>query len=479
MLPPADFSRCRKPRLCVRVADPVPERPCFTLIMAASPKDPSAFLNMLDARTSPVPDEAGAGTKPAAKRKRKKSRAAPRLSTVLPHSETVETDDGTCVRVAARAPVSGERSNEGYICPVQTFAHPEAPEALALLGRSRAWRDVAPERIAFVDVETTSLQGGSGTVAFLIGVGRFEGETFCVRQYFMEDFDQEPAMIRAVADELAEADAVVSYNGKTFDLPIMEVRWRLAKLKPKFPELHLDLLHPSRRLWSGRLPDCRLGTVERRILSILRYSDAPSAEIPQLYFDYVRGVKPQRMGLVFDHHAQDIFSLAALTQALARAVADPEDERFLHASDQAGLARLFQSGGDAEAAAAALRRAIEAADDEDTAFRLSMLLGRGLKRQRRHAEAVELWQRWADKAALHRLDPLIELAKHAEHRLKDHAAAERWTRRALDIVEQHRELADWIGKTTGAETPLADRLEALNRRLRRVELKKQRSSTKR
>lgn len=443
--------------------------------MPSSPKDPAAFLKMLDARASPAPN-AGGTESAASPGKTKPPRAAPKLAGILPHSESLETEDGVCVRVSARAATTGQRSNEGYVCPVETYAHGETAEALALLGRSRAWRDVAPERMAFVDIETTSLQGGSGTVAFLIGVGRFEADGFCVRQYFMEDFDQEPAMIRAVSEDLAESDAIVSYNGKRFDLPIMEMRWRLSRRTPKFPELHLDLLHPSRRLWSGRLPDCRLGTVERRILSILRYSDAPSAEIPQLYFDYVRGVKPQRMGLVFDHHAQDIFSLAALTQALARAVADPEDARFRHASDQAGLARLFQSGGNAEAAAAALRRAIDAAEDEDTAFRLSMLLGRGLKRQRRHEEAAAIWERWVEKAAIHRLDPLIELAKHAEHQLKDPAAAERWTRRALDIAEQHRELADWIGSGAAEGSPVAERLEALNRRLRRVEIKKQRSA---
>lgn len=444
--------------------------------MPASPKDPAAFLKMLDARTSPAPETPGTGSSPAGPGKTKPPRAAPRLAGILPHSETIETEDGVCVRVSARAATTGQRSAEGYVCPVEPYTHAGTTNALALLGRSGAWRDVAQERIAFVDIETTSLQGGSGTVAFLIGVGRFEGDAFCVRQYFMEDFDQEPAMIRAVADDLAQADAIVSYNGKTFDLPILEVRWRLAKLRPAFPRLHLDLLHPSRRLWSGRLPDCRLGTVERRILSILRTSDAPSAEIPQLYFDYVRGVRPQRMGLVFDHHAQDIFSLAALTQALARAVADPEDERFRHASDQAGLARLFQSEGDAGAAVAALRRAIDASEDEDTAFRLSMLLGRGLKRQRRAEEAAAIWERWVEKAAIHRLDPLIELAKHAEHQLKDPAAAERWTRRALEIVEQHRELADWIGTGADKASPLTERLDTLNRRLRRVELKKWRGA---
>jgi hypothetical protein len=450
--------------------------------MPPTPKDPAAFLKMIDARgtamTRHVPQEARDA--PAARTRNPE--AAPRLTRFLPDCETLESEEGVCVRVSTRAAVTGRRSPEGYCCPVSTFAHPEWREALALLGRNDAWRDVDPERMAFVDIETTGLQGGSGTVAFLIGVGRFEGDRFCVRQYFMEDFHHEPAMIRAVADDLAEADAIVSYNGKCFDLPIMEMRWRLSRLEPKFPSLHLDLLHPSRRLWSARLPDCRLGTVERHILSILRTSDAPSAEIPQLYFDYVRGLRPERMSLVFDHHAQDIFSLAALTQALARAVADPADERFRYPSDQAGLARIFQRGGNPDEAIAALGRAIEAAPDEDTAWRLSMILARALKRQGRSDEAVALWESWADRAAIHRLDPLIELAKVAEHQLKDHAAAERWTRRAMAIVEQDAELAGWIGSgPNGApdHLPSSEKLEALSRRLRRVETKKRQANPKR
>ncbi len=443
--------------------------------MSPSPKDPSAFLKMIDAR-GPTKSQKPLEPLPIASAKSGNDRRdAPKLARIIPQSESLELAEGICVRVSTRAATTGQRSAEGYSCPVSTFSHPETREALALLGRNDAWGDISPERIAFVDIETTGLQGGSGTVAFLIGVGRFEAEQFCVRQYFMEDFHHEPAMVRAVADDLAEADALVSYNGKRFDLPIMEMRWRLARLEPKFPKLHLDLLHPSRRLWSGRLPDCRLGTVERHILSILRYSDAPSAEIPQIYFDYVRGIRPERMSLVFDHHAQDIFSLAALTQGLARAVADPEDRRFAHASDQAGLARIYQSGNNPEAAIAALRRAASYAPNEETAWRLSVLLGRALKRQGRGNEAVALWESLADRAAIHRLDPLIELAKYAEHRLKDHVAAENWTRRAMAIVEQDAELADWIG---GDDAPLTERLETLHRRLRRVEAKKRKTRSK-
>lgn len=448
--------------------------------MAPPPKDPAAFLKMLEARAGAATFAAkshpeGPGASASGDLPKGRERRATSLSRMLPHAEVVENEGGASIRVSARAPISGIRSREGYTCPVAPFEHPDATGALALLGRDEAWRSIPRGRVAYVDIETTSLQGGSGTVAFLIGVGRFEADNFCVQQYFMEDFDQETAMIRAVADDLAQADAIVTYNGKTFDVPIMEIRWRLARMEPDFPRLHLDLLHPSRRLWRSRLPDCRLGTVERQILSILRASDAPSAEIPQIYFDFLRGARSGRMGLVFDHHAQDIFTLAALTHALARAVADPEDPRFLHASDQAGLARLFQLAGRREEALRALSRAVDAAPDDDAAYPLAMLLARQLKRHRREADAVRLWERWADKAAIHRLDPLIELAKDAEHRRKDHAAAEEWTRRALEIVGQQREIAGWLGgRAQGVGNALLHDLH-LQRRLRRILLKADRS----
>jgi uncharacterized protein len=436
--------------------------------MSPSPKDPASLLRMLDARTAPATPD-----------RRPREVSAPKLASLLPHAATLERAGGACACVTANADLSGRRSPEGYLCPVEPFAVPDTQEALARLTGDVAWREVDPGQVAYVDIETTSLQGGSGTVAFLVGVGRYEAEGFRVRQFFMEDFHEEPALIEAVEEELRGAQAVVSYNGKCFDLPILEMRWRLARRRPSFPALHLDLLYPARRLWRGRLPDCRLGTVERDILGVMRVSDAPSAEIPQIYFDYVRGIRPQRMGPVFDHHAQDIFSLAALTQAFARAVADPDDSRFAHVSDQSGLARLHRQAGDAAAAEAALRRAIGLAGDEDAAYRLSMLLARGLRRGGRRTEAAAIWERWAEKAAIHRLDPLIELAKHAEHDLKDSAAAEGWTRRALEIVEHYRELDEWIGASNAASGALIRQLEDLSRRLKRLGEKRGRAATAR
>lgn len=434
--------------------------------MSASSKDPAALLRMLEARTqAPAPPSiSGTGAGPA-----RAGRPAPRLNSLLPTTERIETAGASCARVTARVELSGRRSPEGYACPVDAYRVERQAEAFSLLTGEGAWRDVDPGSVAYVDIETTGLSGGSGTVAFLIGVGRFENGAFRVRQFFMEDFHEEPALIEAVAAELDEAAGIVTYNGKRFDLPILETRWRLARRAPKFPALHLDLLYPARRLWRGRLADCRLSTVEREILGILRYSDAPSAEIPQIYFDYVRGVRPERMTAVFDHHAQDIFSLAALAGALGRAVTAPEDERFRHAADQAGLAGIFQRSGDAEAAVAALGRAASAAADEETAYRLSMLLARRLRRMGRGGEAAEIWKGWAVKAGAHRIEPLVEMAKYAEHDLRDHASAEAWTRRALEIVERDRELGEWIGGVgVGADAASIARLDALNRRLGRL-----------
>jgi hypothetical protein len=134
-----------------------------------------------------------------------------------------------------------------------------ADPALALLGRSEA---PAGPRLLYLDTETTGLAGGTGTYAFLIGVGFFDGETFEVRQYFMRDLDEEPALLAALDPLLRDVDGLVTYNGTGFDLPLLETRFVLARRRWPEAAFHLDLLPAARRLWSARLPDCRLGTVE-------------------------------------------------------------------------------------------------------------------------------------------------------------------------------------------------------------------------
>lgn len=435
--------------------------------MNPTTRDSLSLLKLLDARGVQTASEHFASPRPR--------RSAPPLEELIPSAERVTTAAGSCYRVTTTCGLSSERSREGFLCPVSEFEVANPGRAFAALTRDPRFADLDPRRIAFIDTEATSLSNGSGTCAFLIGVGRFIESGFIVRQYFMADYTEEEAMIDLVTEDLADAEAVASYNGKCFDIPLMASRWLMQRRRPKFPELHLDLLFPSRRLWRGRFADCRLSTIEIEVLGILRVSDIPSSLIPSIYFEFLRGVGCERMARVFDHHAQDIYSLGALAMAHARAWENPEDARFAHAIEQWGLARVLHASGRLEESLAALERAILAARDEEMEYRLSMHLARTLRRMGRDDEAIEIWKARAAAARVDRLDPLIELAKHAEHRLRDFNQAREWTQQALRIVQNQTELAQWISSGSGSRNNSNEIEKSLRARLERIDGRARRS----
>ena len=149
--------------------------------------------------------------------------------------------------------------------------------------------NASPEEWAFLDTETTGLAGGSGTCAFLVGVGRVTREGFYVKQFFMRDHAEEASQLDALSRHLASFKVLITYNGRTFDQPLLETRYRLNRARPPFARMeHLDLLHGARRLWKLRFESCRLVDLENQILGIEREGDVPGALIPYLYFEYLR-----------------------------------------------------------------------------------------------------------------------------------------------------------------------------------------------
>ena len=195
---------------------------------------------------------------------------------------------------------------------------------LGCLARAASPLDLDRESIVFLDTETTGLAGGTGTYAFMVGLAYFRGDQLILRQFFMRDHAEEPAMLAALAQELARHEAVVTFNGKSFDVPLLLTRYSANRQRPTVPTgVHLDLLHPSRRFWRERLPSCTLGTLERAILGHERGPDVPGWMIPDLYFQYVRGGRPEAMAAVFEHNRHDILSLVALTCRLGRLLDGP------------------------------------------------------------------------------------------------------------------------------------------------------------
>ena len=169
-----------------------------------------------------------------------------------------------------------------------------------------------PARLVYLDTETTGLAGGTGTCAFLIGVGIIEDRQFTVRQFFLRDYPEEKAALAALEEMLGECEGVVTFNGKAFDVPLLETRYALARMKSPFGKLvHLDLLHPARQLWKMRLESCKLTHLEEEILGIHREGDVDGSEIPGIYFDYLRTGDARGLQPVFYHNALDIVTLAA------------------------------------------------------------------------------------------------------------------------------------------------------------------------
>ena len=193
---------------------------------------------------------------------------------------------------------------------------------------------------AFLDTETTGLAGGSGTYAFLIGVGRITPAGFELRQFFMRDLAEEASLLHGLSEYLSQFETLVTYNGKTYDQPLLETRYRMARMKPPFSRMeHLDLLFGARRLWKLRFDSCRLVDLENQILGFEREGDLPGEMIPYVYFEYLRKREASRIVPILHHNAIDILTLACLTAIVPRAFQSPEDAPLTHGAEMVGLAR--------------------------------------------------------------------------------------------------------------------------------------------
>jgi uncharacterized protein YprB with RNaseH-like and TPR domain len=219
-------------------------------------------------------------------------------------------------QVSADRNVPGVEIADGLRYTEQLFAWADAPPTLdagfAKLGTLQRGH------LLHFDTETTGLAGGTGTRAFMIGAADWCGGGLRLRQLTLTTMAAETAMLRTFAQWLAPETILVSYNGKCYDAPLLNTRYRLARLQSPLPGLrHLDLLHPARRRWKGQWENCRLGTIERQVLGIVRDDDLPGSEAPRAWLDYLRGGSARDLRRVAEHNAQDLRSLAALCQHMA------------------------------------------------------------------------------------------------------------------------------------------------------------------
>lgn len=299
-------------------------------------------------------------------------------------------------------------------------------ERLAILGNDPALRGLDYREALFLDTETTGLAGGTGTVAFLIGLGWFAGEAFETRQLFARDYGEERATLLALGELLAGKGFLVTFNGKAFDANLLAARFIMNRLPNPLAGLpHLDLLHPARRLLSHRLADRRLGSLEAALLGFARQGDVPGSEIPQRYFDWLRRRDGRLMADVFEHNRLDILSLAALAAHLTELL-DPDgaDPRH-HPGDRLAAARLFLNRA-CPAEAERLLTPLAACTGGQTAQEAGRELSLHYKRSGRWPAAVAIWEEMAGRDDLF---ALIELAKWHEHRRRDFG-------KALALVER-------------------------------------------
>lgn len=348
-------------------------------------------------------------------------------------------------------------STLGHAHDVEVIA---APGALASLSSDTRWPAIPLRRVLLLDTETTGLAGGTGTYVFLAGLGYFTpgsgGELeFTVRQYFLRALGEEQAFLHGLARFLSNFEALVTFNGKSFDWPLLATRFllgRTVEARREWP--HLDLLHPARRIWKHRLPSCGLGALESAIFGLERELDVPGALIPELYFRYLRDRDPGPLRPVLAHNERDITTLLALlvhlTQLTNYAHEHPAHQA-LKGADHFGLAGLLSALGRPASSSLAYRRALEDRELPAPLRRAAMTaLAMALKREGRWEEASAVWRqvmllegrrRTPDATAY------IELAKYHEHVRRDYAAA-------LGTVEAALALFEIRGVTTGVDALL-------------------------
>lgn len=300
--------------------------------------------------------------------------------------------------------------------------------------------DYPAQSFAFLDTETTGLSGGTGTYAFLIGIGKFEADAFHLAQYFLRDPLEEPAQLYALEEFLSGCHVLVTFNGKTFDAPLLNTRYLSHGWHPPLKELHhLDLLHYARRLWRMRLPSRTLGNLEVQILGAERTdADLPGWMIPNLYFDYLRFGQAEPLKRVIYHNSMDVLSLVVLLRRISLLLEHPTQEGNQYGVDLYTLARLFEDLQQLHTAAELYLQVLNHEDvhasrvPQELVVEALHRLAQIYKQQHDYEHAIPLWE---EAAGYHHLQAHIELAMFYEHRIKDVYTALQWTERAIQCLE--------------------------------------------
>jgi uncharacterized protein len=299
---------------------------------------------------------------------------------------------------------------------------------------------IDPFRLLFLDTETTGLGVGTGNVPFMIGFGYYTEQAFVVEQTLIRHPGEEKAMLSYLLGHMKMKSHLVTYNGRTFDWPVLVNRFILNGWRRSGPEPgHLDFLHPSRALWRNTLPSCRLSIVEEARLGILRSNDVPGALAPAMYFQYLNDHNPNHLHGVYTHNEKDVLTLASLAVhfGLLLSGMPKEDETVgLEGEELFRTACWLEKHGNLVFAERLFSKLNEL-EDTDNSGSWSLALAARYKRAGQYERALPLWKRSAKKAeitSLPKLDAHVELAIYYEHRDKQLLMALSYAEKALELV---------------------------------------------
>lgn len=335
---------------------------------------------------------------------------------------------------------------------------------LAVLGRDEALEHLSLRQAVFLDLETTGLSGGTGTVPFLIGLGFFEDDKYRVVQYFLNDLAAEARMLADLQTFLMEKNfsVVVSYNGKGFDLPILETRFVLSRLPfPLAGRPHLDFLFSARHLWKHKYQSCRLYDLALCHLGVDRAEDIPSEEIPYRYFQYLRTGDFSLVEPIFYHNQEDILSLYGLIVAGAAMVSRSLEEAEVEADglELLGVGKIWEKAGQQEKSAVFYEWALNKKLPGEFSVKVRKDLAYYFKKQRQWEKSIELWQELVEHSE--DLDCFRELAIYYEHYLKNPEEALKYALDGLALSE---------GRSLRYQQDFKKRVERLTRKINRVKL---------
>ncbi len=313
---------------------------------------------------------------------------------------------------------------------------------VATLALDPAWQEVDLSRLLFVDTETTGLAGGAGTLPFVVGLGYFTAHGWCTEQLILPQPGDEAPLLRHLADRLAACSGMVTYNGKSFDWPLLRMRFILNRVALPPLQHHLDLLHCVRRVYKRRPGPLRLVHMEQHLLDFWRQGDIDGAAIPELYFAFLRGAPAATLGPVITHNRHDLAAMAAILAALAPTLASPHSSHT--AAECLSIAELhLRAGKLPQARQLAQRSSLGAANDVDA----HLLLAQLCRRQKDHAACLSALQAAlhsaADKSAAVQATIHLMLAKLHEHRLGNLEAARTHAQQTLaseGSLAQHKRL---------------------------------------